>query len=114
MPPKLIPLLAVVVAVLVVGTAGMFAWDASRSDVIGNGVRVGSVDVSGLTRGEARERLRTRLLAPLRRPLVIRAVGRTFPLTAREAHITANIDAIVSEAVQRGRAAASSAAPGAA
>ena len=103
MPPKLIPLLAVVVAVLVVGTAGMFAWDASRGDVVAKGVHVGSVDVSGLTRSEARARLRARLLTPLDAPLVIHAADSTFSLSAREARISANVDAMVSEAIERGR-----------
>ncbi len=95
---------AAVVTVVLVAVAGLFAWDAGRGDVISNGVRVGSIDVSGLSRNEARSRLQARLLTPLRAPLVIRAADKPFPLSAREAHINVNIDAIVSEAIERGRA----------
>ncbi|MDP8968734.1 MAG: hypothetical protein M3N04_09050, partial [Actinomycetota bacterium] len=63
MPPKLImPIAAVVV---LVGVVAVFAWDADRSDVIADGVRIGPVDVSGLSRDEARVRVQERLLEPL-------------------------------------------------
>ncbi len=47
MPSKSIMLIAGV-AVAVVCVAGVFAWDASRRDVIAKGVSIGPVDVSGL------------------------------------------------------------------
>ena len=103
MPPKLTPL-AALVAVVLVGGAGLFAWDAGRADVIAGGVTIGPVDVSGLSRGEARARVQQRLLEPLNAPLVISVAGRTFPLTAREARIEADLDAMVDEAVRRSRA----------
>jgi lipoprotein-anchoring transpeptidase ErfK/SrfK len=96
--------LIAVVAVIVGGVAGIFAWDAGRSDVIGNGVKIGPVDVSGLSRAEARARLQEDLIAPLRTPLVVSAANQTFPLSAREAHIAPNVDAMLNEAVKRGRA----------
>lgn len=103
MLPKPLTLIALV-AVVVALTGALFVWDASRADVVSAGVRVGAVDVGGLARNAARARLHTRLLAPLDRPLVLTADDRTFTLTAREAQISANIDAIVDEAVARGRA----------
>ncbi len=102
MTPKLITLVAVV-AVAVVGIAGVLAWDASRSDVIANGVTIGAVDVSGLSRADARTRLQQRLITPLNAPLVISASNQTFPLSAREAKLQVDIDAMLDEAVQRGR-----------
>lgn len=102
MPPKLITLVAFV-AVVVLVIAGVFVWDASRSDVIGNGVKVGPVDVSGLSRTDARARLQERLVAPLHTPLVIGASNQTFPLSAREAKVQIDVEAMLDEAVQRGR-----------
>ncbi|HEX6390898.1 MAG TPA: L,D-transpeptidase family protein [Solirubrobacteraceae bacterium] len=103
MPPKL-PLLIAIVAVALVGVvAAMFAWDSSRDDVIANDVRVGPVDVSAMTRAQARTAITERLLKPLRKPLVVQAAGKPFPLTAREAHITANVSAMVDAAVRRSR-----------
>lgn len=102
MPPKPLILIAVVVAV-VLAVAGIFAWDASRDDVIANGVRIGPVDVGGLSRAQARTRVQQDLVAPLSTPLVISAAGQTFPLSAREAHIAADVDAMVDEALARSR-----------
>ena len=102
MPPKLITLVAVA-AVVLLGVAGVFVWDASRSDVIGNGVKVGPVDVSGLSRADARARLQERLVAPLNTPLVISAGNHVFPLSAREAKIQIDSEAMLDEAVERGR-----------
>lgn len=102
MPPKLITLVAIV-AVVVLGIAGMFVWDAGRSDVIGNAVKVGPVDVSGLSRADARARLQERLVKPLQTPLVISASNQTFALSAREAKIQIDIDATLDEAVRRSR-----------
>ena len=102
MPPKLImPIAAVVV---LVGVVAVFAWDADRSDVIANGVRIGPVDVSGLSRDEARVRVQERLVEPLHAPLVISAAGRTFPLSAREAKIEVDLDGMLDEALRRSRA----------
>ncbi len=80
MPPKLPTLIAIAVVVL-----------------------VGSVEMGGMTRAQARAAIGERLLKPLDEPLIIQAAGRPFPLSAREAQITANVDAMVSAAVRRSR-----------
>jgi lipoprotein-anchoring transpeptidase ErfK/SrfK len=92
----------VLVAVLACAGA-VAAYDASRSDTIAKGVQVGVVDVGGLSAGAARAKLRARMLAKLRRPLVVVAGETRFPLSAREAHIEADIDAMVADAVKRSR-----------
>jgi lipoprotein-anchoring transpeptidase ErfK/SrfK len=102
MPPKLTTLIALA-AVVLVAVAGLFVWDAGRGDVIANGVNIGSVDVSGLTRNEARTSVHERLLKPLDTTLVVTAADKRFALTAREARIHANVDAMVDDAIQRGR-----------
>jgi lipoprotein-anchoring transpeptidase ErfK/SrfK len=104
MPPKLPTLIAAAVAVLVAAAVGgMLAWDASRSDTIADDVHVGPVDVSGMSRGEARAAIMQRLVGPLREPLLIQAAGKPFPLSAREAHVSADVDAMVDTAVRRSR-----------
>jgi lipoprotein-anchoring transpeptidase ErfK/SrfK len=94
---------ALLVAVSVGGTGAVYAYDSGRDDRIAEGVRVGDVDVGGLSAGAARALLRRELLAPLSAPLVIRAGDRTFPLSAREARIHANIEAMVADAIGRSR-----------
>jgi len=102
MPPKPTTLIAMA-AVVLAGIAGLFAWDAGRGDVIADGVRIGPVDVGGLSRDEARARVHEHLLKPLNTPLVVTAADRTFQLTAREARIHANLDVMVDDAIARGR-----------
>ncbi len=92
-----------VLVVLGGGAAAVYAYDSGREDKVAKGVRVGGVDIGGLDRETARAKLRAELLRPLAQPVVVRARGRTFRLTARTARISANIDAMVAEAVQRGR-----------
>jgi lipoprotein-anchoring transpeptidase ErfK/SrfK len=95
---------AVVFVVVLVSAGSVVAYDSSRSDTIARGVEVGTIDVGGLTAPAAAAKLRARMLERLRRPLVVRAGERRFPLTAREAHIEADVDAMVAAAVARGRA----------
>ena len=101
MSAKSITLVAVV-AVAVAVTA-LLVWDTGRADVIANGVKIGPVDVGGMSRAEARTRVQQRLLEPLNTPLIISAGKETFPLSAREAKIEADLDAMLDEAVRRSR-----------
>lgn len=94
---------AALVVLLTAGAVGVYAYDTSSEDHIAQGISVGGIHVGGLDRGQARQKLEAELLAPLSTPVVVRARGRRFQLTAREARITANIDATVAEAVRRGR-----------
>ena len=103
MPRTPLIILASFVVVLAAAVGGVFAYDSSRTDVIGNGVRVGEVDVGGLTTSAARVKIMRALVAPLQTPLVVTAAGKSFPLSAREAHISANVEAMVDTALQRGR-----------
>ena len=104
MPPKPFTTISITTAaVVVVGSAGVFAWDASRGDVIANGVAIGPVDVGGLSRDEARTRVRVGLLEPLNKPLVLSAGNETFSLSAREAKVHADLDAMLDDAIERGR-----------
>jgi lipoprotein-anchoring transpeptidase ErfK/SrfK len=103
MSRTLIISLVAALAVLLAGAGGVVAYDSSRSDVIANGVRLGGVDVGGLTTEAARRKVTELLVAPLQTPLVVSAAGKTYPLTAREARIRANLETMVNEALQRGR-----------
>lgn len=99
--PSLIIIGSVVLVLACAG--GVFAYDSARSDTIAKGVAVGTVDVGGLSADRARARLRARLLEPLKKRLVVLAGEAEFALSAREARITADVDAMTSAAVERGR-----------
>jgi lipoprotein-anchoring transpeptidase ErfK/SrfK len=88
-------------AVVVVGAA--YAYDSSRDDHIAKGVSVAGVDVGGLSASQARTRLGNRLLGRLERPVRVRVAGQRFKLTAARAHLAADIDGMVEEAVSKSR-----------
>jgi len=103
MPRTPIIILAAAVVVALAGAGGVFAYDSSRSDIIANGIRIGDVDVGGLRTDAARELVTQRLLAPLQAPVVISSSGKRFRLSAGEARIHANLEAMIDAAVKRGR-----------
>ena len=57
MRTRAVVIAAVVGVLLLVGAGAVYAYDQSNAEEIGKGVRVGGVDVSGLTREEARAKL---------------------------------------------------------
>lgn len=90
-------------AVLLALAGAVYAYDSGGRDTIAKGVMVGAIDVGGLSAEAARAKLRSRMLAQLRRPLVVVAGETEFPLSAREAHLNADVDAMVGDAIRRGR-----------
>lgn len=95
--------LAVTVLVLGFATLGLYLYDSGRDDVIAKGVSIGAVDVGGMKADEARTKLRTELLGPLQEPLVVRSGDDRFPLSAKEAKIRADIDSMITQALDRSR-----------
>jgi lipoprotein-anchoring transpeptidase ErfK/SrfK len=99
------PLLTVALALFVVAAlaAAAVAYDSTRSDRIADGVSVGGVDVSGLTAGEARRRVRTALLARLGGDVVVHRAGRYWRMSAREAGVALDVPRLVQRALDRSR-----------
>jgi lipoprotein-anchoring transpeptidase ErfK/SrfK len=97
------PLIAAFVAVLLI-VAGLavavVVFNGRADDTIAEGVRVGSVDVGGLTASQARRRVRAELLEPLQKPVVVRHAGETWRRTAEQAGIRADVDGMVRQAVR--------------
>jgi lipoprotein-anchoring transpeptidase ErfK/SrfK len=86
------------------GAAAGYAYDASRGDLIAQGVSVGGTDVGGLRANRARMLLDERLARPLQRPLRVRVGKRSFALSAERARIRTDVDGMVGEALARSRA----------
>jgi hypothetical protein len=92
----------VLVAVAALGV-GMYAYDSARADQIAKGVRVGGIPLQGLTRAEAHAKLERLILQPLERPIVVHHDTSTWRLSAREARLAVDLDAIVDDVVARSR-----------
>jgi lipoprotein-anchoring transpeptidase ErfK/SrfK len=89
-------------ALIVLGGV-VYGYDRSQSDQIAKGVRVGGIDLGGLTRDEAKARLERRILNPLEQPIVVHHGGKTWKLGPREARISADLGAMVDRALARSR-----------
>ncbi len=101
--PRIALISIATLALLLAGAGAVFAYDSSRSDVIAKGVTIGDIDVGGLSAADAKQKVTRALLQPLQEPLVITAEGKTYPLSAREAHIRADLESMIDDAVDRSR-----------
>jgi hypothetical protein len=91
-------------AVVALAAAGaLYGYDASRSDVIANGVSVAGVDVGGLSASSARRLLRTRLAPRLERPVDVVWRGRRWRLQPGAIGLRGDVGAMVTAAVAAGR-----------
>lgn len=88
-------------AIMLGGAGAIYAYDSSRGDVIAKGVTVGGVDIGGLTPAAAKSRLEAQYVAALQKPIVINHAPESWKLSAKEAHIRTNIDAVIAEALTR-------------
>jgi lipoprotein-anchoring transpeptidase ErfK/SrfK len=90
--------------VLAAGVAGgTYAYDKSKADKIGTGVRVGGISLDGLTAAQARAKLDRLIVQPLERPIVVHHDTSTWRLGAREARIAVDVHAMVDRALAKSR-----------
>ena len=94
---------ALLIVLLLAGSAGVYAYDASRKDRIADGVTVSGVEVGGLERAEARDKLEAALLDPLKEPVTVRHRSRSFRLTPKQARVGIDLDGSVDRALARSR-----------
>ena len=96
--------LALFLFAMLAGSIGVYAYDASRDDLIADGITVGGVNVGGMRAGEARAAIEEQLTARLSEPLVVRyKKQRTFRLTAAEARLRVASERMVQEALAKSR-----------
>jgi len=101
--PRLVAVALVCAVLLLVLAGAMYLYDHSRRDVIANGVRIGSVNVGGLHREAALDRVRQQLAGRLERPLSIDWGTRRWTLTPREARLTLDVPDMVDQALAASR-----------
>jgi lipoprotein-anchoring transpeptidase ErfK/SrfK len=95
--------LASLLMLLIFGSVAVYAVDAAQEDKIADGVTIAGVDVGGMSKGEARRAVATRVEEPLQKTVKVEYGDRTFKLTAEQAKAHADVDAMVDEAVEASR-----------
>ena len=103
MRSRAVVLFIAIVVVLLAGAGAVYAVDRSQSGKIAEGIRVGGVDVGGMTAPEAAAALRRQVLEPLSRPVVVRVIGKRFTLTPERAQVGVDVDGSVRAALARSR-----------
>jgi len=96
-------IIPLVIAGLLVGAGGMYAYDRSQGDLIAHGISVGGIDIGGLTVAKARSRLRAELLPHFNQPVVARYHTHRYVLSPRADHLAVDIDGAIERALQRSR-----------
>src|SRR6266508_2706282 len=93
--------LIALVALLAMGlllSVGVWAYDDAQKDQIAPGVKVGGVDVGGRDADSARKIIENQVVAPLRQPVVVSYDGKEYTLSPKRLHEKANVDGMVQEA----------------
>jgi lipoprotein-anchoring transpeptidase ErfK/SrfK len=103
MRARIVVIAAVVGVLVLVGAGGVYAYDRAHAETIGHEVRVGGVDVSGLSPEQARAKLRRAVLDPLSRPVVVRALDKRYRLTPTRAKLGVDVDGSLSAAMAQSR-----------
>jgi lipoprotein-anchoring transpeptidase ErfK/SrfK len=80
-----------------------YAIDSSHSDTIARGVRVGGIDVGGMSTSKARAVLAARLGPIVSRPVTATFRGQTFTLTPAQSGVRPDVSASVDQALARSR-----------
>src|SRR5688500_6021736 len=91
------------VALLIVLAVAAYGYDTSRDDLIAEGVTVAGVDVGGMRTDAANDKLLASLGPGLERPVRVKVAGQRFKLTAKRAHLAADVNGMVDEALDASR-----------
>jgi lipoprotein-anchoring transpeptidase ErfK/SrfK len=98
-----VTLVIALLAVLFAGAAALLLYDHSNRDQIAKGVRVAGVEVGGLSRGAAEEKVAASLRARMNEPILVREGKRTFHLTPRALGANFNVTTMIDDAVAASR-----------
>ena len=93
-------------AALLLLAVGAYALDSANSDQIADGVRVGDVEVGGLSTEQARKRLHARLAQPLEKTVTVTFEGTEYRLSPDRLELRADVDGMVDAALDASRSGA--------
>ena len=99
MRPKIYIALVLGIVLLLGGAVGAYAWDASRSDEIAEGISIGGVDVGGMTEAEAERAVANVVVEPLDKPITVTHADEKYVLSAERLAIRADVSASVESAL---------------
>src|SRR3954447_9824958 len=95
--------IAVFVAVLVLGAVAVYAYDSSHKHTIAKGVTAGGVDLSGMKPKDAQGKLDRELAAPLQKTVYVKFAHRRYKLTPERAQVHVDTAGMVDEALSASR-----------
>ena len=95
--------LVAAVAGLLLLAAAAYALDHANSDEIADGVRIGDVEVGGLSTDQARKRLQTRLAKPIEQPVTVTFEGVKYTLSPERLELRADVDGMIDAALDASR-----------
>lgn len=105
LPVRILALIAsVVLFALVGGVTAAVADDYLVREVLPRGAAAAGVDLSGMTRAEARDALVAEVVTPLGEPITVRREGMTFTLDAASM-LAVDVDAMIAAAFEPRRSA---------
>jgi lipoprotein-anchoring transpeptidase ErfK/SrfK len=91
------------VAALLLLAVGAYAVDRANSDKIADGVRVGDVNVGGMSTDQARKRLQARVAKPVEKPVTVTFEGTDYTLSPKRLQLRADVDGMVDAALDASR-----------
>jgi lipoprotein-anchoring transpeptidase ErfK/SrfK len=100
---KLLIALAALVTLGLLLAVGVWAYDDAQKDQIAPGIKVGGVDIGGKSADEARKIIKRQVVAPLQQPVVVTYDGKSYTLSPKQLHESADVDGMVQEAIDRSR-----------
>ena len=83
---------------LIAAAIAAYAWDRANANTIADGVRIGSVDVGGLSLDDAKQRVRRRLVRPLEEPVTATYQGTKYVLSPQQLEVKADVSGMVDRA----------------
>ncbi len=96
-------LLVSVVGLLCALAVTAYAIDRANSDKIANGIRIGGVDVGGMSADEAKTRVHARLVKPLDKPVTVTYDGTRYVLNPDKLQVRADVDGMIDAALNASR-----------
>jgi lipoprotein-anchoring transpeptidase ErfK/SrfK len=94
---------AVTLLLLCALAAGVAVYDGSQQNTIAKGIRIGGVEVGGLSAAQARLALGRAYAAQLHRPLVLHFAGRRFVVAPSRLHLRVLAGTAIEQALERSR-----------